>query len=419
MAKAWRYLCLALGIAGIARAIRLTALSWGQPWPDAILTIDGKSYLRGAVGATWGRLFEVHDFYHSPGYQLYLRAIFAALGSTNATIDASKLLSLAMFFASAVLLYRLSRRWFEPAVAQLAVAIFLCSESWAYYSNMIQYEVMTGFLILLILSILTSSPASRSSGILWIGAVMMGCLLAFISIIQMRYTVLLLIPLAYPALVARTELRNRKLRQGLIGLLTGLALLAGWSLAQSHIEGRTVFLMDGSVFRWHVANNPNALGYSFPYPQIVEPSGWQFIFAMPGQWLWLVGQRALYLSGIQRDIWALPPDGFRSGPIGSFSPLDTIGTIGFAAGLSLATWRIYRSELSSESIVAMLALACIILPPLLVFGSKRFIVPVIPLIALFQAYGIVEIATVVGRRIGQLNVVASVEGEYNSKIKAS
>lgn len=129
MARAWRYVCLALGIAGSARAIRLTVLSWSHPWPDPILTIDGKSYLAGAAGATWASLFEVRDLYHSPGYQLYLRAIFATFGSTPALIDASKIFSLLMFFASAVLLYRLARRWFEPAVVQLAVAIFLCSES--------------------------------------------------------------------------------------------------------------------------------------------------------------------------------------------------------------------------------------------------------------------------------------------------
>jgi len=34
----------------------------------------------------------------------------------------------------------------------------------------------------------------------------------------------------------------------------------------------------------------------------------------------------------------------------------------------------------------------VMLPPLLIFGSKRFIVPVVPLIALFQSYAIVEAA---------------------------
>ncbi len=148
------------------------------------------------------------------------------------------------------------------------------------------------------------------------------------------------------------------------------------------------------------------MGYSFPYPQIVEPSGWQFIFAMPGQWLWLIGQRALYLSGIQRDIWALPPDGFRSGPIGSFSPIDTISAVVFAVGLFLAARKIYRRELSFESIVAILVLACMILPPLFIFGSKRFIVPIIPLIALFQGYAIVETASAVGPQIGHFKAVA-------------
>jgi len=39
------------------------------------------------------------------------------------------------------------------------------------------------------------------------------------------------------------------------------------------------------------------------------------------------------------------------------------------------------------------------LPPLLIFGSKRFIVPVIPLIALFQGYAIVTFGRVVSARL--------------------
>lgn len=85
---------------------------------------------------------------------------------------------------------------------------------------MIQYEAMTGFLILLILSILTSGLSCRLPMFRYVGGMAMGFLLAFISIIQVRYTGLLLIPLAYPALVGGTKLQDRGLRQSATALLT-------------------------------------------------------------------------------------------------------------------------------------------------------------------------------------------------------
>jgi len=118
------------------------------------------------------------------------------------------------------------------------------------------------------------------------------------------------------------------------------------------------------------------------------------MLSMPGQWLWLLGQRAFYLFGLKRDVWALPPQGLRSGPIGSYSLLDAAEMVVFAIGLLLILSRIRRGQLSEELTAAVLMLACVMVPPLLIFGSKRFIIPVIPLIALFQAYAFVIIARV-------------------------
>ena len=389
MPKAWRYLWIAFVTAGCMLSIRFMIVFWEEPWPYPVLTIDGQSYMKGAAGATWATLVRLDDLYHSPGYQLYLRFLFAAVGSPQAMTHASKLVSLLMFFASAVLLYRLGRRWFEPPVAQIAVALFLFSESWRYYCNMLQYEVLTGFLMLVFLSMLISAESSTAPKVSRLNGIGMGLVLAFISLIQMRYILLLLVPLIYSTLIQRKSMSVRDLRQNGTALSTSLVLLAAWSFAQSLDHGRAVFLMEGSKFRFHVANNPNAVGYSFPYPYVVEPSGWQFVFSMPARWLWLIGQRTLYLFGIKRDIWALPPKGFRSGPIGSYSLLDVISVIVFATGLIFAMNRVRRGELSDEVKAGTLLLAFVMLPPLLIFGSKRFIVPVIPLVALFQGYAIV------------------------------
>jgi hypothetical protein len=403
MAKAWRRLWIALGVAlvavGCGLAIRFTMLFWSEPWPEPILTIDGKSYLNGAAGAGWTSLFELRDLYHSPGYQIYLRFLFAIFGSSEAVIHASKILSLLMFFATAVMLYRIGRRWFEPGVAQIAVVLFLFSACWTYYCNMIQYEVLAGFLMLLFLSMMISTEPSGSSKTASLNSIGMGLVLAFLTLIQMRYGLLVMVPVIYGAIICRKESSRVHFRQIGILCVTMIVPLAAWSLAQSLSHGRLIVVMDGSAFRFHVANNPNALGYSFPYPEVIEPSGWQFISSMPGQWLWLVGQRALYLAGIQRDIWALPPQGFGSGPIGSFSPLDMIGMAVFAVGLTLALVSIRRGKLTAEITAGILLLAGVMLPPLLIFGSKRFIVPVIPLLALFQAYAVVAIGRLVPERL--------------------
>ena len=390
--RGWSYICLALGILGGALTIRFTILTWDQPWPDPILTIDGRSYLKDALDATWGTIFNLNELYHSPGYQLYLRVLFAALGSIDAVIAASKLLSLLMFLASAWLLYRLSLRWFGAEVAYFAVAIFLLSESWRYYANMIQYEVLTGFLMLSYIALIVRADSAHVGRLTWLHDLGAGCILAFISLIQMRYLALLLIPLLYPVLTYGRSISLKAIRHRALIMVTTLTLLAAWSFAQSYIQGRTVVMMDGSQFRFHVANNPNAVGFAFPYPDIVEPSGWQFILTMPGQWLWLVGQRALYLLGIKHDVWALPPEEFASGRIGTYSVFDLVAMIVFAAGLLLAEYRCRRGELSDSYRMATLLVACVMLPPLLIFGSKRFIVPIVPFIAMFQSYAIVKIA---------------------------
>jgi hypothetical protein len=343
--------------------------------------------LSGAVGASWGTLLRLHDLFSSPGYQLYLRFLFATL-SPEAAIHASKVLSLAMFFASAVLLYSIGRRWFGATVGQVAAVLFLFSESWRYYCNVMQYEVLAGFLMMLLLAMLTSREPARSTTVAAGYDIAIGSVLAFLCILQSRYAVLLALPLAHSWLV-RDERMPRNLRRSAVILAVAFALLGAWVFIQSVNQGRMIPLQSGGSFRMRIGNNPNAMGYSFPLPAIVEPSGWRFVYSMPARWTWLVGQRALYLFGIKRDSWALPPVGFGSGPVGSYSMWNIIAATILAAGLALAIIRASRKELGPEFVTGIVLLAGITLPPLLLFGSERFIVPVIPVMALFQAYALV------------------------------
>src|SRR5579862_3520123 len=162
MRRAGHYACTALVAVACALSVGFTIACWRTPWPHPALEIDSYTYLSGAVGASWGTLLRLHDLFSSPGYQLYLRFLFATL-SPEAAIHASKVLSLAMFFASAVLLYSIGRRWFGATVGQVAAVLFLFSESWRYYCNVMQYEVLAGFLMMLLLAMLTSREPARST----------------------------------------------------------------------------------------------------------------------------------------------------------------------------------------------------------------------------------------------------------------
>jgi len=62
-----------------------------------------------------------------------------------------------------------------------------------------------------------------------------------------------------------------------------------WTLLISTRAGHLIPLMEGSDFRFKLGNNPNATGYSFPYPEIGSPSGWEFLLHRPGNEIRLIG----------------------------------------------------------------------------------------------------------------------------------
>ena len=114
-----------------------------------MLAVDGPNYIRGALEIVdHGRPWLPRDIHHSPGYQAYLAQLLRAARSLPGLIALSKAVSLTLFFAATWLTYRLGRVWFSPGAGILAAWVFSASPAWVYYSNMIQYEVPSGFLLL-------------------------------------------------------------------------------------------------------------------------------------------------------------------------------------------------------------------------------------------------------------------------------
>lgn len=342
-----------------------TVGNWNEPWPHPILAIDGPSYLRGAEELQTVPVWRMSDIYHSPGYQAFLALLGRLAGSREGLFHLIKLFQLACFAGAGILLYRVAQRLAGKAEAAVAVAIFSCSLGWEYYASMVQYEVLAGFLAMLALALLGGEGRFRSA----VGA---GLALALLAWIQSRFAVFLLVPLALGIF------RAHRRRFFFTAFGCALVPLLAWIAVRSVYAGAFVPLMDGGDFRFRVGNNPNATGVAFPYVPVVEPSGWAFVFTRPGNFLWLVAQRFLFLFGLRRDLWALPPDGM---PGWEIFGNGWICLITFLGGLSLTLRESYRSRFAP----AYLFLAAAILPPLGIFASARFLIPFAPMLAPFQA----------------------------------
>lgn len=352
------------------RAIALLLLCWDKPWPVPALAIDGPFYLEGAQRIVWGESpFAMADIYHSPGYQWLLATLLKLTGTLERTYHLSKLLSLSLFFLSLTLTFRLGRRFFSVEVARLASFFLACSLSWLYYSMMIQYEVLVGFLLLWWLLAALEARPLRS-----------GLLLAAIILIHAKFLALLLVPFG---LLIQAWRNKKSIRVPIASLLITLVPLLAWSISQSLRTGEVVWILIRREFLFRLGNNPNALGTSYPYPEIVEPSGLAFVLAEPLHFLWLLGQRFLYLFGLKPDVWAIPPAELgRHG----LEPLQALALLLlFAAGLFFSLrerverWPLY------------VVLTAILLPSLLVFANHRMLVPLVPLLAIFQAHGLLRL----------------------------
>jgi hypothetical protein len=197
--------------------------------------------------------------------------------------------------------------------------------------------------------------------------------------------VLLALPGLYWLRDARASRKSTAKARALAVWSVALPILAATAAVVSARAGRLVPLMEGGTFRFRLGNNPNAVGLAFPYPPIVEPSGWGFLLHMPGRFLWLLGRRFLYLWGILTDTWSLPPAEMGRG---SWEPFLAVAALGlFVFGLVAA---VRERRKGAERLY--LPIVAVAFPPLIYFGSKRFLIPAMPEIALFQAYALVRLA---------------------------
>ncbi|MFA6004123.1 MAG: hypothetical protein WC881_08645 [Elusimicrobiota bacterium] len=363
---------------GLARALVFTWSTGARPWFDPMLAIDGNSYLAGMVEIVdrTGPL-DLTDIYHSPGYQIYLAGFYFLRHDAEGAIVAVKLAAWALQLLCVVLVVLVGRRSFTAPAGLGAGVLVAFSHSLACYANLIQYEVPLAFLILAHTAGLLTFPLvprRRLRGALFF---LLGLTAAAAALIQDRF--ILLVPIgAFCLWLAQRDAR----RLVLAYLIPAMLILGGWAAYQTRRTGAPTLISSGAGFRFRIHNNPNAVGEAFPYVEPVEPSGWRFVISRPGRYVWLVKERFLYLWDLKKDLWYLGVPGMRGGGASAF---QVFAVCIFGAGLAMKARSDARSGRLREHAALYLTLFCSWIGPLLVLSSSRYNVPVIPILALFQA----------------------------------
>ncbi len=370
-----------LAIAAVGFTLVLAFVIWTgpQPWFEPRLQIDGGNYLRGMLSTTQTGLLGLQDLFHSPGYQLYLGLLYRLLGSDRAVILVVKGISFLMLLGCGAMVWALGRAWFSGATAATALVLLAFSPAIAVYVSLTQYEVPLAFLLTLHLLLLSQEKAKPRCFAL------AGLVGALACLIQVACLPLMLASAV--VLYLRSERAGRAL-VCLAYLAPLVALVGGWSLYQSLRLDQFIVVTSASGQRFALGNNPGAQGYGFPHPLVSEPTGFRFLAQMPGRFLWLVGQRFLYLWDLKPDIWTieLPIGGSQLGFV-----LHLLSFVVFAFGFAVKLAEDHRAGALLRRAPIYLTFLGLFVPPLFVFGSSRFMVPVAPVVALFQGFALVTI----------------------------
>ncbi|MFA5411256.1 MAG: glycosyltransferase family 39 protein [Candidatus Omnitrophota bacterium] len=386
---------------GLGASLVFTLSRGNQPWFESLISIDGRSYLKGMLSiARQNDFLNLEDIYHSPGYQMYLGLIYKFYPNDDRIFLVVKIISWIMNFVCVGLVFYLGKRYFSQYAGLCAAILFAWSNKYRVYINLLQPEVLLGFLVLwyVFFQVRALEAESRDKQLFLI--FISGILSLAICLIQVRYICLLPFGCLSIYLRQRARARNEKpahdnvLSSILVFILPFILIFGAWSLYHSLARRTLIIGQDGSPWRFLVGNNPNAIGWSFPYPEIGSPAGLQFIALYPGKFLWLVKQRFLFLWDLKKDIWYLknPVIEWLNTHLGNNTfdlPFYGLSFLAFFAGFLVKIKSDLNSSLISVTSPFYLTFLASIIAPLVIFSSSRFLVPSIPIIVLFQAYFII------------------------------
>ncbi|UCH12034.1 MAG: glycosyltransferase family 39 protein, partial [Candidatus Omnitrophota bacterium] len=147
---------------GLFNSLRFTISTGNQPWFDDRLCIDARHYKRGMSSiVTSNDFFNLKNMSQSPGYQIYLAVVYKIFPDDNKIFKIIKMISWIMSLLSTGLIFYLGEKYFDKYVGAVSAALFSFSYKYYVYINLLQYEVLLGFLLLLYVYFLVELESSQ------------------------------------------------------------------------------------------------------------------------------------------------------------------------------------------------------------------------------------------------------------------
>jgi uncharacterized membrane protein len=315
------------------------------------------------------------EYQHSVGMQVVMGWWFMAGGTNN--FLPLKLIYLAIWFAALALVgVAAGRATGNPAVGMLAAGLLSFSHLFSVYTATVQHEIILGFFGAALVALSAKAPSRRS-------ALMVGMILAIAACFRINYLVAaVVVGLGYA-----TDRRGREAGWSAYYLVGFFAVALPWNIAHSLHRGLFYFYDSYIflVFRQHM--NPNARAYNFPYTLPAEPHGFAFAIQYPGLYSRLLFERVGLLFGVSPDVWFVESNWSQLLAFGLRLPVAAVREVTLLVGGLLFACGISRVNGRSR-IIPMAILLAVVTPHFLVGASSRFLVPALPVIAFFQAWGL-------------------------------
>ena len=387
----------ASALARVARVVAIGGIAAGVwlplndviAYPDRIsvlpnLQTDAPAYHAIAVDlATTGSLTALPPR-HPPGWVSLLALIYTVTGPS---FVAGKLASWLGLVMSVALCAWLAGRVFGGRAAWIAALVCAWSPALRGYVGTLQYEIVTGTLLMMVLSLAvrTVDAETRRGWYRWAAA--SGA--AGGALIITRESFVVIVPLV--ALWMAHRIRARATTAAAAGIACATVAIAMapavvWSGVQSYRQGTLVTISEKGPLVIELGNNPRANGtYNAPLVGIGQPTGLAFVRAFPGRTLQLAIRKVLYFWGVLRDGWNVP----RPAAVWAWRATTGVVPLSFFTAIArggwlLALFAIALIMLGHEGLRRWWILPAVVLMLMAIhiasLSSHRFAVPVLPVV---------------------------------------